>query len=464
MMSHHRKISVFSLAMICVAAIVTLQNFPLLAEYGFSLVFYLIVGTAIFFVPTALVSAELATGWPKRGGVYIWVKEALGSNWGFLAIWLQWIENVVWYPTVMSFIAATIAYIFNPALANHKIYTFCVILISFWGITAINFLGMRLSSIISSISVLFGTILPGALIIGLAVLWILSGNPSQIAFTWNSFIPDFSKVDHVVFLVGVLFSLAGMEMSAVHAEDVHNPQKNYPRAILLSAIIIVTLSILGSLSLAIVVPQKQISLVAGVMEAFDAFFTAYHLSFLTPCIAFLTAVGAVGMVSTWIVGPSRGLQAGGKDAGLPLILQKMNQKHMPVPLLLLQGGIVTVLSSLFLFMPTVSSSYWILTALTSQLYLLMYILMFISAIVLRYKKPNVMRLYRIPGGNWGIWLTGSVGILSSLFCIAIGFIPPSSFPKDRTIEYVGFLVFGIMIMCAIPLIFTYYKKNNKSSP
>lgn len=458
-MRKHKTISVFPLAMITVAAIVSLQNLPIMAEYGLSLVFYLIVAALVFFIPTALVSAELATGWPKKGGVYVWVKEALGPKWGFLAIWLQWIENVVWYPTILAFVSATIAYIFNPEMANNKIYTFLIIIFAFWGTTFVNFFGMKASGLISSISVVIGTILPGLLIIVLGVVYLLSGKPSMVELSWDTFVPEFGHVNRLVFLVGVIFGLAGMEMSAVHAEDVKQPQKNYPKALLIAAFIIILLSILGSLSLAIVVPKEKISLVAGVMEAFSFFFNAYHLSFLVPVIAFLTALGALGMMSTWIVGPSKGLLAAAEHGELPPFLQKINARQMPVALLILQAMIVTILSSLFLFMPTVNSSYWMLTALTAQLYLIMYVLMFISALVLRYKKPHVQRDYKISGGKFGIWLVCSLGIAASLFCILIGFIPPSTFPKENLLYYIAFLAVGILVMCSLPRIISLFKKH-----
>ena len=110
--------------MMNLAVICSLRGMPMMAEEGFSLVFYYLLTVVVFLVPVSLVSAELATGWPPHGpgGVYIWVKEAFGERWAFLAIWLQWISNVIWFPTVLSFIAGTIAYIFDPRLAENKLY------------------------------------------------------------------------------------------------------------------------------------------------------------------------------------------------------------------------------------------------------------------------------------------------------------------------------------------------------
>ena len=459
-----RTLNIFLLAMINVAAICSIKNWPLTAVYGFSSLFYFIISILCFFIPVSLVSAELATGWPQRGGVYVWVKEAFGHRWGFLAGWLLWAENLVWYPTILSFIAGTIAFSFNPALADNTLYMFCVIFGAFWGATLINLLGMRTSGWISTAGVILGTIIPGIVIIGLGISWAFSDHPSNITFNWASFFPELKRPDQLAFLAGVLLSFAGMEMSAVHAKDVQNPQKNYPRAILLSATIIVLLSVLGTLAIAIVIPENKISLVSGGMEAIAFFLRSYHLAWAVPVIAIMVTLGSLGGMSTWIVGPSKALLAAAQDGDFPPILHKVNKHNMPINMLVFQGIIVSILGFVFLTMPNVSSSFWILLAMTSQLYLLMYILMFAAAIALRYKKPDLPRAYKIPGGNVGMWIIASLGILSSFFAIIIGFFPPEQLETGSLLFYELFLSLGIVISCAAPFIILRFKKASWNEP
>lgn len=453
-----KKVGVFVLAMITVAAVISIRSLPITAEYGLASIFYIILAAVIFFIPVSLVSAELATGWPMRGGVYVWVKEAFGPQWGFLAIWLQWIENVIWYPTALSFIPATIAYAINPELANNKYFMLAFILAIFWGCTFYNFLGMRAAGFLSSFGVILGSILPGILIVVLGVYWLGSGHVSQIAFSIDNLVPDLTHVSNMVLLAGVLLGIAGMEMSAVHAKEVDNPRKDYPKAIFMSALIILVLTALGSLSIAVVVPQKEISLVAGVMEAFDYFFKAYHLDWMVPIVALLMSLGGLALVSTWLIGPSKGLLATAENGDIPPVFQKLNKHGMPVPILILQGVIVTGLSLIFLLMPSVNSSYWILTALTMQLYLIMYFLMFLAAIKLRYSQPNTPRAYKIPLGNFGMWVVAGIGILGALFTIIIGFVPPTQLKAGSTLFYEAFLGIGIFVFCVIPFIIYKFRK------
>jgi amino acid transporter len=130
---------------------------------------------------------------------------------------------------------------------------------------------------------------------------------------------------------------------------------------------------------------------------------------------------------------------------------------MPANLLFFQGIIVTLASFAFLFMPSASSAFWVLSAMSAQLYLLMYVLMFLAAIKLRYSHPHVERPYRIPYQKPGIWIIGSVGALSSLAAFFISFVPPAQLAVGNLLIYEGFMIGGVALMCAIPCLIYYYR-------
>lgn len=454
-----RMISVFVLAMLNVSIMASLRNLPLVAEFGLSSLFFFVVVGLCFLVPSALISAELATGWPKDGGVYIWIREALGDRWGFFAIWMQWIHNVAWYPVIMSFVATTLAYVVDPTLIGNKHFVFTVVLVGFWGMTILNYLGMKTSSWFSTIGVMLGTIAPGLFIITLGFVWLGNGNPSQIAFSFEKLLPNLHDFQNLSFLAGLFLAFAGLEVSGAYAANVQNPQKNYPRAIILAALITFLLFMLGSLSIAIVTPVNEISLVGGLMEAFKAFLQHYQLTWLLPLMGALLIIGAIAEVNSWIIGPVKGLHATAIHGNLPPIFQVVNKHGTPTRLLFFQAAIVTATSLLFLYVPTVNHAFWMLTALSAQSYLLMYILLFIAAVVLRYRKPHVPRVYRVPFEAPGIWFFAALGILASLFAIAIGFIPPKELALQGShFFYYAVLVVGLTIMCTIPLIIHQLRK------
>lgn len=452
--------------MITVGSVDSIRNLPATALFGSQLIFFFLLGALFFLIPCALVSAELASGWPKQGGIYVWVKQAFGERVGFLAIWLQWVENIIWYPTILSFVAGTIGFLINPHLVENKYFLMSVILCSFWGATLINLKGMKSSALFSNLCALSGLLLPMALIIGLGSVWFFSGKPIQIGFHIQDIMPNLHDKNMWVSLTAIIMSFCGIEIATVHASDVKDPQHAFPKALIYSVLIILTTLILGSLAIAIVLPQNQISLVAGIMQAFDAFFSNYHMQWFIPIVAVMLVLGGLGGVSNWIIAPTKGLLVAAKDGNLPPSLQKVNRHGAPTWLLVYQALTVSVLCFVFLFMPSVNGTYWLLTALAAQLYMFMYILMFAAAIVLRIKHADTPRAFRIPGGLWGLLAVCALGILGAITTIAVGFIPPESINVGSTWHYESLLLSGLIIMCLPPFIATKMKKahwvNNAS--
>src|SRR5262249_55032960 len=141
----NKKISLFSLAVLIIAAIDNMRNLPAAALFGSELLFFFIFSALVFLIPTALVAAELSSAFPEKGGVYQWVELAFGKKWAMVAIWLQWINTMVWYPSMLSFIAGTFAYLIDPELVQNKAYLAASILIVFWGLTYVNLKGFHIS-------------------------------------------------------------------------------------------------------------------------------------------------------------------------------------------------------------------------------------------------------------------------------------------------------------------------------
>ena len=447
-----KKLSIFNLVMINVIAIDSLRTLPMSAEYGFSLITYYVLAALLFFLPTALVSAELATGWPETGGMYVWVREAFGRRFGFFTVWQLWFNNACWFPTIMSFIGTTLAYVINPQLANSKVYMLLVMLSFFWGATFLNFRGINASNFLSTLAAMLGTLLPMLFIIALGIVWICMKKPLSVEVSWQSLIPDLSKINNLALLIGVFYSLVGIEMSAAHAGEVENPQRNYPKAILWSGTLILISLVLSSLTIAFVVPKAKINILAGLLQAFEVFFSSFHISYIMPFMALLIALGAMGGTNAWISGPSKALLVACDDGFFPAKLGYKNKYGVPVNILLMQGIIFSILCSLFVLMPTIASAFWLLTNVTAILVLTVYIAMFVAAIKLRYKYPNVPRLFKIPGGKFGLWAINLIGIGSCTFAIWVGFLPPAQIPVGNVFTYELIVIGGVLFSYLFPLV------------
>lgn len=455
-----RVMSIFSLVMLNVIAVDSLRSLPFGAMYGFSLVFFYLLAAITFFIPTAVVSAELATGWPKRGGIYVWVREAFGVKWGLVVIWLQWIYNVCWYPTIMSMLAATLAYMINPALVNDKAYMLTCVFILFIGTTIINCYGMKVSSRLTNFAALFGSLLPMVLISVLGLVWVAEGHTVNTEISWHAFWPHAVSIGSLVLMTNILYGLVGMEMSAIHAQDVKDPQRSYPRALLWSTIIILVTLIGGSLAIAVVIPPKQIELMTGMLQVFYTFFSAHHIAWMTPVIGACIILGGLGGVAAWVLGPSKGLMVAAEDGAIPAFMKKVNRFGAPTGVLLTQAVLFVLICGVFFLMPTVNSSYWILSNITAILSLIAYLFMFAAVIKLRYSHPEMPRAYRIPGGKFGVWLVGIIGSLASLVTIVIGFWPPQGIDVGSVKVYESLLVGGVLVFCIVPFVVYAFRKRN----
>ncbi len=444
-----RVLSVFSLVMINVIAVGSLRTLPFSATFGASLIFYYIVLALLIFFPVALVTAELATAWPKNGGIYVWVREAFGHKFGFLVIWLQWVYNLVWYPTILATIALICCFLIDPTVAATPGKTVAIALIVFWLSTMGNFFGMQVSSWISTVCTIIGTIGPMLGIIGLGWWWSSSEHHvPQITFSLDSIIPHINGVEDLALVTTIIFGLMGLEMSAVHAQEVRDPKHDYPRALKYSSLILLTTLVLASLAVAVVVPAAELHIVTGVVQAFSKFFTALNIPWMLPGIAVAIVIGAIGGVATWIIGPTKGLLVAAQEDNLPKIFSMTNKKGVPVAILLFQAVIVSLLSLLYMLLPTIETAFFLLVQLTAILALLMYVLMFSAAVMLRYKKPDVVRPYKIPLGNFGMWVVGLLGGGSSFIAMCLGFVPPSQIVTGDPVIYQFLLVIGVVIFCA----------------
>ena len=469
-------VSTFSLAMMTAAAVVSLRGLPMMAKEQLTLFVYIAFATFIFLVPAALVSAELGGAFGERGGgVYTWVKEAFGARWGFVAIWLQWIQNVVWYPTVLAFSAAAIAYVVGePKLANNGPYVGAFCIVAYWASTWITLQGVSAIARVTSWAFLGGTVLPGVIIMVLAVIWIVQGNPIAMlhpAATDSASVmsmvgghahprlfPYVTGLGDIAFLAGIILLFAGVEVHAVHANEMADPKRQFPVAMLIASVAVILLFTLGSFAVATVLPDKEINLQEGLMKAFQQIFTRFGIDWATPVVCVLLAFGGIGGVMSWISGPSRGLLWTAQEGEIPPFLAKTNKNGVQISILMVQGTIVTILALTYFVMADVSVAFFLLSAMTITLYLIMYMLMYAAAIRLRYSQPELKRSYRVPGGTIGMWCIAGVGFAGVAFSFLVGFFPPTQLPVGSPTLYVGLVVGGTVLFTGLPLLIGMLKR------
>jgi amino acid transporter len=452
------KISLFSLVLLVVAAIDSIRNFPSMALFGSSLVFFFIFAALFFLIPISLVSAEFSSKYPEEGGVFHWVRHAFGERVAVLAVWLQWINTMVWYPTILSFIAGTAAYLVNPALAENKGFLISVVLVVFWALTLLNLRGIQISARLNAWCGSIGTLVPIALLVVLGGIWFFGNHPLQISFTAETMLPTLDNANNWVALIVIMASFLGMELAGVHISDIQNPQRNFPRAMGLSVLILLGTMLFGALSIAIVIPEKKIDLVSGVMQTFQSFFEAFHIPFLIPVLTVLIIIGSVGMMINWLVSPAKGLLQAAEYGFLPRYFMVKNRHGVAVRILIAQALLVTVLCLSMLLVPSINAFYWFFTALSTDLYVCMYVLVFLAALQLG-RPPKGMGVYRIPKGSRTVACL--MGLIGCIITLIVGYFPPTGIDIGGGFRYGSLIALGNIIAIAPVLLLWRHQKTNR---
>ena len=279
------------------------------------------------------------------------------------------------------------------------------------------------------------------------------------------FFTDFINFDNLLLSSSIFQYYACMDMGGIHVKDVDNPSKNYPKAVFIGALITVLIFVLGTFALGVIIPANDINLTQSLLVGFDNYFKYIHASWLSPIIAIALAFGVLAGVLTWVAGPSKGIFAVGKAGYMPPFFQKTNKVGVQKNILFVQGIAVTVLSLLFVVMPSVQSFYQILSQLTVILYLVKYLLKFYGAIALRYKMKKLNRPFRIgKSGNGLMWFVGGLGFCGSLLAFILSFIPPSQISTGSNTVWFSVLIIGAIIVVVAPFIIYAAKKPSCVDP
>ena len=447
------KISLFSLVLLIVSAIDSIRTLPTTAFFGASLVFFYLLFAIFFLIPVAFISAEFSSRHSDHGGIFYWIRHAFGDRTGLVAVWLQWVNTLVWYPTMLLFIAGTAAYLIDPALVHNKIYLLIFSLGIFWGLTFLNLRGIQVSARVNSVCGTIGTLIPMTFLIFLGIWWILSGKPTSISLSYGDLLPSLDVSDSSNIIVTIMASFLGMELAGVHIGDINNSQKNFPRAIGYSVLILLGTLIFGALAVAVVIPKHDIHFVDGVMQTFATFLNAFHAPYLIPVLAVLIIIGSSGGSVNWLLSPAKGLLQAAEHGFLPNYFLIKNRYGVSTRILVAQAIIVSIFCLAMQLVPSVNSYYWFLMALSTGLYMLMYVFLFLAA--LKLKRPT--KGYKIPRGIRTI--SCLAGLSACVITLIVGFQPAPDAVIENKLNYALMITVGFGLMIAPVLFFWRYQSR-----
>ncbi|WP_297635404.1 amino acid permease [uncultured Clostridium sp.] len=459
-----KKLSMFGFLFLTSSVLIEIYEYPTFAISGFSSIFYLIIGGVLWFLPVCLCAAEMATveGF-QEGGVFTWTSKTLGKKMGFAHIFYQFIVFTIGAVTMIYFIVGAIAYITGiEAINNNPIIKFIFVIAIFWIITYVQLKGIKKTALIAKVGFIAGIVIPAVVLFALTGIYLIKGYPIHIDMSLKTFIPDFSNMGSLVVLVSFMLSYMGLEVSATHINDMENPKRDYPRAIIIILFLCILLSSFGALSIGIVVPQSSLSLNQGVFQAYSILLSYFgNFGFIVKLLALLLCLGSIAEISAWIVGPTRGLSLAGEKGFFSKKIAKRNKNDVASNLLIIQGIGVTIWAFILTFAGGSSNnSFFMAMTLTVIVYLLAYGIFFIAYIKLTLKGNDLNRKYQIAKSKVVRLVIGIVGFVFTVIAFGISFIPPSGVKKSQVANYTHLLIIVFVLIVIIPFIITKVRKKH----
>src|SRR6202167_2018923 len=380
-----------------------------------------------FFVPTAMVIVELTSRFPEEGGLYAWTKLAFGDFHGFVAGWTYWIYTIFYFPALLLASAAMSAYVIGPRgaeLAQNRWFLLTGSFILLIVAVTLNIVGLNIGKWLQNAGGV-STYLPLMILCGVAwLVWMKHGSVThftranmQVHWSW----------DTVNFWSQIAFAFTGLELVSAMSEEVRNPQRTLPRAVLGSGILIAAMYIVGTFAVLALLPANDVSPTSGVFAAVTVGSRALGVAFLGIAAAILVTVGNSGGIGGTVTGIARVPFTVGIDRYLPAPFAKIHPRwRTPYVSILVQAGVSGAVLLVSQISETARGAYQVLVDITIIVYFIPFLYMFAAAIKLSRRKDRVenRRAVLIPGGRVGVWLISGLGFLVVLVCMAVSMVPP----------------------------------------
>jgi glutamate:GABA antiporter len=436
-----------------VAAVVGMRWVALAAANGPSSLLLWVLAALVFFVPQGFAVIALASAIPEEGGLYVWTTRAFGPRQGFLAGWLYWASNILYFPTLTLSTVVFALYIFGLQFANLEqsaAYVASASLVLLAVALFFNIIGVKSGRWVQNIGGLAAWLPAVALaVVGLVAL--LHGG-SATAITARSLIPSFSKLPTILFFANLCFGFAGLELAPMLAGEVVEPRKTFPRAIVISGLTIAACYLIGTLCLMWALPAGETSIISGVNQAITKAGARQGLAWLGSPVALLMTIAGLGGIGAWLIGSARLLFVGGLDRYLPPLFGRTHPRwKTPYVALLVQGA----LSALFIVAATrgdtVKGAYLKLVNATLIVYFIPYLYMFAAAIKLRMEIARQPGAIPVPGGRMGSLFWNGLGFVTTTASIILALIPPEDTSDKQSFFVqvlggsVGFLAAGLLL-------------------
>jgi glutamate:GABA antiporter len=445
------------LILLFVVAVFNLNVVPSIAANGGVTIWLWIISLALFFWPQGIAVIELAHRYPGEGGVYLWAKELFGDFHGFFSGWCYWTNNMLYVPTVMLYFVGVSVFILGPShasLADNKTFALWTSIILLLALAALNIVGLGVGKWINNLGAI-GTGIAAAVLVTLGVLV-----TSKNGFTVTA--ADFRVPPDPRFLLNtfgvICFALVGLELASIMGDEIKDPQRTLPGAVLWGGVISGLLYIGATLTLLVAVGRSGISVLQGIVQAVAQMAGQFGLSWIVPAFAVMLSVSIAGIASAWLGGSARIPFVAGLDSYMPAWMGRLHPKYAtPYAALLVHVTISIALCVVFFRFSSVQAAFQTMLSLAVVLQLVPYLYVFAALLKLAARKSDTEGVYSKPV----LILSGISGLVTTILGIGLQYFPPQLVTSLLTYELE--MVLGTMFFVCLAAYFFFIYGRNKHS-
>ena len=407
--SHKKTLTTTDVTLYSVSAILLVDQIAMSAAVGPSAIFWWIVVLAVFFIPNTLITAELGTAYPQQGGIYAWIRDAFGTRWGARITWLYWINIALWMPAVYIMFAGIYSALFAPEMSLWSQIGMGVALCFLTGWA--NCISLNKSKWIPNL----GTPIKFVIIITLGIAGLMFGINNGFANDIG-FSQALDNLDEgLAFIPVIVYGCLGVELICAESDEIRNPKKAIPRAMMIAGLLTAALYIFGTAGVLAAVPAENIDMIDILAVTLKELFGGTELgNNFALVIGGLTLFTLFSTMVTWTLGGNRAVAEAADEKEMPALFGLSHPKHKaPIGAAMLTSLISAAIMVLYGFMANNAEElFWTLFSFSAIIFLMPYIGMHFAFIKLRATDSKTPRPFRVPGG-------AITGLLLSLLCISV---------------------------------------------
>jgi len=429
--ARRRVLGTTDLVLFTVSSVLIVDQLPATAAVGPSVIGWWIVMMLLFVTPYSMIAAELGSTWPSQGGAYVWIKLAFGDRWAARSAFYYWVQLSIWLPAAAILSSSMAARLVGTTLSPAAAVLAAIAVI--WVTVFLSSLRTDVGKWVPNIGAIL-KILVMLCLGGIGVKLYLAGPPAN-ALDWRSLLPSYGA--DLAFLPILVFNLFGFELIAGAGEEIENPARRLPKAMILSGLIVGVLYIFSTFGVLVVLPSHSIVLEQGIVDTLAKGFGESALgAFGVAVVGWSVVLTLLSTMVTWTIGLNRLTHEAALAGDLPRLLAKSSRRSgAPVGANIASGALGTVM--LVVFLPgsdAVQQLFWNLVSLCSVVFLIPYTMMFLAFLCLRRADPGRHRPYRVPGGRLGAFIaTGlAVGFVVQAMVLFVH-VPGQPFNGSHTI-------------------------------